>query len=96
MAKQARAIRDPVIGSLPTAEITANHIREIMRPVWLNKNETARRVRGCIEKVLDYAADSHDLSSVNPAAGPSNCAAASRGCRQRSDQKITPRFLIRR
>jgi Arm DNA-binding domain len=52
----------PAIGTLPTTEITASHILEIMRPIWLNKNETARRVRGRIEKVLDYAADPDDLS----------------------------------
>src|ERR1700730_3669444 len=38
-----------------------------MRPIWLHKNETARRVRGRIEKVLDYAADPDDLSYMNPA-----------------------------
>jgi len=57
----------PAIGSLPITEITASHILEIMRPLWLNKNETTRRVRGRIEKVLDYAADPDDLSYVNPA-----------------------------
>jgi integrase len=57
----------PAIGSLPTTEITASHILEIMRPIWLDKNETARRVRGRIEKVLDYAADPDDLSYINPA-----------------------------
>ena len=57
----------PAIGFLPTTEITASHILEIVRPIWLNKNETARRVRGRIEKVLDYAADPDDLSYINPA-----------------------------
>jgi integrase len=57
----------PAIGSLPLTEITASHIVEIMRPMWLNKNETARRVRGRIEKVLDYAADPDDLAYINPA-----------------------------
>src|ERR1700730_10993809 len=38
-----------------------------MRPIWLNRNETARRVSGRIEKVLDYAANPDDLSYINPA-----------------------------
>jgi integrase len=57
----------PVIGTLPITEITASHILEIMRPMWLDKNETTRRVRGRIEKVLDYAADPDDLTYINPA-----------------------------
>jgi integrase len=67
MAKYARAKRDPRYRVLPITEITASHILEIMRPIWLDKNETARWVRGRIEKVLDYAADPNDLSYINPA-----------------------------
>jgi integrase len=57
----------PVIGKLPIAAITAAHVVEILRPIWLEKNETARRIRGRIEAVLDYAANPDDLAYRNPA-----------------------------
>lgn len=57
----------PTIGKLPLAAITAAHIVEILRPIWIEKNETARRVRGRIEAVLDYAANPDDLAYRNPA-----------------------------
>jgi Arm DNA-binding domain/Phage integrase family len=57
----------PTIGNLPLAAITASHIVEILRPIWIEKNETARRVRGRIEAVLDYAANPDDLAYRNPA-----------------------------
>jgi integrase len=58
----------PVIGDLPTSAITASHVAEILRPIWAEKAETARRVRGRIEAVLDFAADPDDAAYRNPAA----------------------------
>lgn len=58
----------PVIGNLPVSAITASHIVEALRPIWTEKAETARRVRGRIEAVLDYAADPDDPTCRNPAA----------------------------
>jgi Arm DNA-binding domain len=55
------------VGKLPIAEITAGHIIEILRPLWLEKHETARRLRGRIAAVIDYAADIDDPSYRNPA-----------------------------
>jgi integrase len=55
------------IGALPVASITAGHVIEILRPLWTEKHETARRLRGRIEAVLDYAADPDDLAYRNPA-----------------------------
>jgi integrase len=57
----------PIIGRLPLTAITAAHVLEILRPLWTEKNETARRVRGRIEAVLDYAANPDDLAYRNPA-----------------------------
>jgi hypothetical protein len=39
----------PVIGDLPVHSILVSHIVEILRRIWIEKNETARRVRGRIE-----------------------------------------------
>ena len=45
----------PFIGATPVNEITVNHIHELLRPIWKDKTETASRVRGRIQVVLDYA-----------------------------------------
>src|SRR5262249_41711637 len=58
----------PVIGDLPASGITASQIVEVLRPIWTEKAETARRVRGRIEAVLDFAADPDDPTYRNPAA----------------------------
>ena len=57
----------PVIGDLPATAITASHIAAVLRPIWTEKAETARRVRQRIEAVLDYAADPDDADYRNPA-----------------------------
>ncbi|HLF12013.1 MAG TPA: integrase arm-type DNA-binding domain-containing protein, partial [Gammaproteobacteria bacterium] len=46
----------PVIGKLPVDEITSDHVLRILRPIWTAKTETASRVRGRVESVLDWAA----------------------------------------
>src|SRR5699024_8806077 len=45
----------PIIGHLPPAKVTTEHILEILRPIWQSKHETARRVRNRIELVLNAA-----------------------------------------
>jgi integrase len=45
----------PVIGSLPVAAIDTGHVTAILEPLWRTKTETASRVRGRIESVLDFA-----------------------------------------
>jgi integrase len=63
-----RDYASPVIGKVPARSILVSHIVDILRPIWIEKNETARRVRGRIEAILDYAADPDDANYVNPAA----------------------------
>lgn len=46
----------PVIGKLPVGDVETAHITKILEPIWATKPETASRVRGRIEAVLDYAA----------------------------------------
>jgi integrase len=45
----------PVIGNLPVQAIETAHVMKIVEPIWKTKTETASRVRGRIEKVLDRA-----------------------------------------
>ena len=57
----------PVIGSTPVDRITTEHSLRILQPIWTNKTETAKRVQGRIENVLDYAAARKWRDPVNPA-----------------------------
>jgi integrase len=57
----------PVIGSLPVDVVETLHVMQILQPVWNTKTETASRVRGRIEKVLDRAKALKLRSGDNPA-----------------------------
>ncbi len=46
----------PSIGGKPPVEVTLADVKAILLPLWASKTETAQRVRGRIEAVLDYAA----------------------------------------
>lgn len=57
----------PVIGDKVPADITKADILEIIEPIWTTKRETAKRLLGRIENIIDYAMF-HDLRSApNPA-----------------------------
>lgn len=45
----------PVIGALPIREINTPLVLKIVEPIWKVKPETASRVRGQIETILDWA-----------------------------------------
>lgn len=57
----------PTFGSLPVGEIDTNLVVEVLRPIWNSKTETASRLRGRIEAVLDYAKTRNYRSGDNPA-----------------------------
>ena len=57
----------PVIGTLPVATIDTGHVTRILEPIWATKTETAGRVRGRIESVLDYAKLHGWRTGENPA-----------------------------
>ncbi len=57
----------PVIGDLPVARIEVAHVVRILEPIWRSKTETASRVRGRIESVLDWAAARGFRAGDNPA-----------------------------
>lgn len=58
----------PVIGQKAVNEITKTDLLAILEPIWLVKNETASRLRGRIEAVLDYAKAKEYFEGDNPAA----------------------------
>jgi integrase len=57
----------PVIGDLTTDRITTDHILEILEPIWLTIPETATRVRGRVESILDWARTKGLREGENPA-----------------------------
>jgi integrase len=57
----------PIIGHLSVNQINKTHILEVLQPIWLEKNETASRLRGRIETILDYAKAKEFREGDNPA-----------------------------
>jgi integrase len=57
----------PVIGNLGVADIDTGHITRILEPIWGAKTDTASRIRGRIENILDWAKARHFRQGDNPA-----------------------------
>jgi len=57
----------PVFGSLPVADIDVSLVHKVLEPIWTRKPETASRVRGRIESILDWASTRGYRSGENPA-----------------------------
>ncbi len=57
----------PVFGDLDVKFIDTGLITKCLEPIWLVKNETAGRVRGRIESILDWATVHEYREGVNPA-----------------------------
>ena len=66
----------PIIGKLPVQSIALPHVLDVLNqvqadkgnaPLWDAKNETASRLRGRIEKVLDWATVHGYRDGLNPA-----------------------------
>ena len=58
----------PVMGELLVQDIGQVHVLKVLEPIWRSKNETAARIRGRIELVLDFAKASGHRVGDNPAA----------------------------
>ncbi|WP_186081417.1 tyrosine-type recombinase/integrase [Burkholderia gladioli] len=64
---------NPIIGKLQVRHVTRSHVLEILEPIWQEKTETASRLRGRIEAILDYArVKGFRDEGVNPAAWRGN------------------------
>jgi integrase len=57
----------PVIGDLPVAEVVTCHVLQILEPIWKAKAETANRLRGRVETILDAAKARGYRDGENPA-----------------------------
>jgi integrase len=58
---------NPVIGDLPISAIDLRAVLSVLEPIWASKTESAKRVRGRIENVLDWATVRGHRSGDNPA-----------------------------
>jgi integrase len=57
----------PVIGALPVADVDTDLVVKVLSPIWGTRTETATRVRGRIESILDWATVSRFRQGDNPA-----------------------------
>lgn len=57
----------PVIGSMPVDQITIQDIQRVLNPIWNTIPETAKRVQGRVERVLDWATVQRYREGENPA-----------------------------
>ena len=58
----------PRFGDLAVADVRTAHVLAALEPIWPTKPETASRLRGRIEKILDFAKARGWRSGENPAA----------------------------
>ncbi len=69
--KQWRATLDtyaaPVLGKMRVADIRVDDVLRVLQPIWTEKTETATRVRGRVEAVLDWATVAGHRAGDNPA-----------------------------
>ena len=47
----------PVLGRLPVSAITIDHVLAVLKPIWVQKTETASRVRQRLEAICAACAD---------------------------------------
>ena len=58
---------EPVIGNLPVQAVDTALVLKVLEPIWTTKPETASRVRGRIESILDWAKAREYRAGENPA-----------------------------
>jgi integrase len=57
----------PEIGALPVQDVDTTLVMNILDPIWRTKTETASRLRGRIEVILDWASTRNYRKGENPA-----------------------------
>lgn len=74
----------PVIGKVFVRDVDTASVMRILEPIWATKPETASRVRGRIERILDWARVRGHREGENPARW-----------RGHLDHLLAPRFKVR-
>ena len=59
---------NPIFGDMAISDISTAHVLAAVEPIWLTKPETASRLRGRVETILDFAKARGWRSGENPAA----------------------------
>lgn len=62
-----RTYAGPIIGTLPVAAVDTSLVVKVLSAIWQDKTETATRLRGRIESILDWATVSGYRNGDNPA-----------------------------
>lgn len=57
----------PVFGSRPVQDVNIGLVMQVLEPIWSTKTETARRLRGRIERILNWATTMGYRHGDNPA-----------------------------
>jgi len=57
----------PTLGAIPVANVQTLHVLAVLEAIWKKKPETASRLRGRIEQVLDFAKARQLRAGENPA-----------------------------
>jgi integrase len=57
----------PIVGALAVNKIDTSDVMRILQPIWSTKSETASRLRGRIESILDWATTRKFRTGENPA-----------------------------
>lgn len=88
----------PVIGDLRLNEISPGHIQRVLKPIWLSKEETARRLRQRMRTVFEWAKVAGHTSGDNPVeAVEKGLPKQPRAVRHHSalDWRQLPEFMVR-
>jgi hypothetical protein len=67
MVLDAEDLAYPVFGKVPVGEVTVAMIMKVLDPIWSTKTETASRLRGQLENILDWATVREYRAGENPA-----------------------------
>jgi integrase len=57
----------PIFGDLPVSAVDVGLVMKALQPIWSTKTETASRIRGRIESILDWATVQNYREGENPA-----------------------------
>jgi integrase len=58
---------EPVLGNLSVRDINTGHVHRVLEPIWSTKSDTASKLRGRVESVLDWARVKGYRDGENPA-----------------------------
>jgi integrase len=62
-----KAYAYPKIGKLSVRDIEVAHVLSVLEPIWGDRTETAKRLRGRIERVMGWATSRGHREGLNPA-----------------------------